>query len=215
MASTNTTVATTASRSAMHPLCDGRCRGAVNRAGWGVNRRSTGAGAAAGPAVPYHRRIDPPPALPARSRTAARVAGGALVAGVVAAAAAWQGGQGRDGAGSHAGVAVSVAVVAVVAVVGGRGRQRWAAAGWRRGVGAGWRSHGGWWRAGAVVWLALAAAAVGWDLWSFAARAHAWPTLSRELGRVSGHHPGRAALFGAWLLAGLTAALAARRRRAP
>ena len=135
---------------------------------------------------------------------------GAVLAGVLVGLSAFEGTLERDSAWAHASVAGAVVLALVAAVVFGRGHQRRVARSWVSGAVAGWRRAGPAYRSGVVLWAVLLAAAVGWDLASFAAQSHDLPTLSRIIGAVSRHPAGRGVLFGLWLAAGTYLALGRR-----
>lgn len=126
---------------------------------------------------------------------------------------AWEGVQGRYSAASHAGILAAIGVLLLLTLLGGRGRQRKASRAWagdaaravrttlagaRTGTARAW---------GALVWVLLIAATIGWDMTSFVEQQHDLPTLSRIFGAVTDHHWGRALLFAAWLVLGLYLAL--------
>lgn len=140
--------------------------------------------------------------------------------------AGWEGTLGRSSAGARVSVVVVFALVLVAAAAAGRGRQRTTTADWlRRAVsrlrtssppdaGSVDRLPA---RGAGVVWAALIAATVGWDLYSFGRQEHDLPTLSRLAGDVTAHEWGRALFFALWLALGAYLALGWRsppRRRA-
>jgi len=141
------------------------------------------------------------------------LAAGALLAIVAAAAAlsAWEGSLWRDQPSAHWSVAACIAGTAALALLAGHGRQRmtsveWLAEAWRSGTDpARRRSTYG---RGVTVWAILVAAAIAWDLTSFAAQVHDLPTLSYFAGHVTAHHWGRSLVFAAWLALGAYLALA-------
>jgi hypothetical protein len=110
-------------------------------------------------------------------------------------------------------VAVLIGAAFGAAAILGQGRQRQTGLTWvtdsARWVGQ-WRRQRSAQRLAVVVWTALIAAAVGWDLVSFIAQAHAYPTLSYFIGRVTRYPVGRGLCFGLWISLG--AYLAAGRR---
>ncbi len=106
--------------------------------------------------------------------------------------AAWEGTVGRDGAVSEAGV---LAAIVVAGAVGARSHRGEPLLPPRRSV-----------TAGVLVWVVLAVATAGWDLYAFLRQRHDLPTLSRLCGDVTGHQWGRALFFALWL--GLGAVLA-------
>jgi|GEM_PF-1219341 hypothetical protein len=167
--------------------------------------------------APY-RPVRHPPALcrwvwPLPRRIA--VLGIAVLVG--AAFCAWEGLQGRYSTASHVSILATIALVLTLAAAAGRGCQRrrsrtWARAAWRavraqlsrrraRSAAA----------AGALGWVVVISATVGWDAFSFAMQRHSLPTLSRLFGAVTDHEWGRALLFAAWLAFGLYLALGWRR----
>jgi hypothetical protein len=152
------------------------------------------------------RRTPRPP--PVTGLVVALVALAALVA-----AAWWEGDQWRDAPSAHVSVGAAVVVAWGVALVAGRQRQWRTTTTWWRDSGAAWRDAGAGYRAGLVVWAVLVTALVVWDVVSFAAQAHALPTLSREVGRLTAHHGGRALAVAVWLVLGGWLALGRRRGR--
>ncbi len=110
---------------------------------------------------------------------------------------------------------VLVASLGTVRLWRGPSRQR--SLGWLRSTGAsvaGWPGRPSLYGAGVLVWLALFASVVGWDLHSFLEEVHELPTLSYLLGRVTRFHAGRAALVAGWMAAGWYIVTARRGRRA-
>jgi hypothetical protein len=141
-----------------------------------------------------------------------------LLAGLAALALViWEGFQGRYSTGSHASVLAVIAGIGALALLAGRGRQRSRSSTWLRGAGAASRVLPTAGRArtaavaGAIVWVLLITATVGWDAASFAAQSRALPTLSRLFGDVTDHGWGRALVFAAWLALGVYLALGCRR----
>jgi hypothetical protein len=53
-----------------------------------------------------------------------------------------------------------------------------------------------------VLWAALVAATVGWDLVSFVFQSHDLPTLSYFIGQVTRYRIGRGVVFAVWLSLG-------------
>lgn len=133
---------------------------------------------------------------------------------------AWEGTLSRTSAAARSSVGVVIAIALLTAVGGGRNRQRGGSGAWAR-DGARALSSTLFGRAtrraaratvlGAAVWVALIAAAIGWDLYSFAVQLHAFPTLSRLFGDVTRHEWGRSVVFAGWLLLGGYVALGWRR----
>jgi hypothetical protein len=140
-------------------------------------------------------------------------AGGLLLAAALIALCIWVGGRSRDDPGARWTVGLTIGAAFVAAAVLGRRRQlrtgsTWIAdnARWVRH----WRRQPGAQLVAVVVWAVLIMAAVGWDLVSFLAQAHAYPTLSYFIGRVTRDPVGRGLVFALWLSLG--AYLAAGRR---
>ena len=141
------------------------------------------------------RRVWPLPRL---------VAGPALL-GLVA----WEGLQHRYSVASHASILAVIGATLLLALVAGRTRQRRRSRTW---LGDGWsavreqlvrrraRTAAA---AGALGWVLVISATVGWDGYSFAMQRHSLPTLSRLFGAVTGHDWGRALVFAAWIALGL------------
>lgn len=143
--------------------------------------------------------------MPPRRSRALLASGAAAGLGVCA----WEGTLVQRSPAAHASVLAMIAAALALAVLVGRGRQRAPSADWlRHGLetlhgdltGRGRRPAALW--AGTLLWVALVAATVGWDLNSFAHQAHDLPTLSRLVGDVTRHDWGRALVFAAWLALG-------------
>ncbi len=134
-----------------------------------------------------------------------------------AAFVSWEGVQGRFSTESHAGILAAIAVVLVLALVSGRGRQRKRGRTWVSDVARAMRApfDAGRRRTaralGALVWVLLIGATIGWDATSFTEQKHDLPTLSRLFGDVTDHDWGRALLFAAWVVLGLYLATGWRR----
>ena len=133
---------------------------------------------------------------------------------------AWEGTLQRTSVGARWSVGATIAAVLLAAVLWGRNRQQEGSGAWARHCAGALssaltgRATGRATRAvvlGAAVWVALIAAAIGWDLYSFALQLHALPTLSRLFGDVTRHEWGRRAVFAGWLLLGGYLALGWRR----
>jgi hypothetical protein len=146
-------------------------------------------------------------------RNRAQLVVGPLLAAALIALCVWVAGRSRDDPAAQWGVAVLIGAALGAAAILGQGRQRqtgpiWVAdnARWIRQ----WRRQPKAQLVAVGVWTVLILAAVGWDLVSFAAQAHAYPTLSYFIGRVTRYPVGRGLLFGLWLALG--AYLAAGRR---
>jgi hypothetical protein len=129
---------------------------------------------------------------------------------------AWEGVQGRYSAASHAGILAAIAVVLLLGMLTGRGRQRKRSGAWLGDAARAVRTMFAEGRVGtpgargALVWVLLIAATIGWDMTSFVEQQHSLPTLSRLFGAVTDHDWGRALLFAAWLVLGLYLALGRR-----
>jgi len=158
----------------------------------------------------------PPPRRGFVARTGPRVLGLVLILALIA----WEGTLQRFSAPSRWSVGSVIGVTVILSALVGRGRQRTTSTGWARraaAVVAGWRP-----RAvagppltaviGTVVWVALVAATIGWDLNSFVHEAHELPTLSRLFGGATDRMWGRALVFAAWVGLGGYLAVGARRR---
>jgi hypothetical protein len=125
----------------------------------------------------------------------------------------WVAGRSRDDPAAQWSVAVLIGAAFGAAAILGQGRQRQPGLTWlsdnarwvRR-----WRHQPRAQLVAVAAWSALLAAAVGWDLVSFVAQAHAYPTLSYFIGRVTRYPAGRGLVFALWL--GLGGYLAAGRR---
>jgi hypothetical protein len=140
--------------------------------------------------------------------------------GVAALAAAlafawWEGGLRQSQVPAHVGVLVVIGLGFATALVAGRRRQAIGTAAWVRGPLA-VRRHlaedpAG--TLGALVWIVLVLAAIGWDLNSFVHQSHDLPTLSSIFGHLTSTRGGRATVVALWLALG--AALATGWRRAP
>lgn len=131
---------------------------------------------------------------------------------------AWEGTIVQSSSTAHWSVLAVIAVTIGAAAVGGRGRQRERSGRWlRSGVGTVSGDLTGRHRrpavqiASTVVWAALIAATIGWDLYSFTHQHSYLPTLSRVVGTVTRHEWGRALVFSAWLALGAYLALGWRR----
>jgi hypothetical protein len=127
----------------------------------------------------------------------------------------FEGAQAQSSSTAHLSVLVVIGVVLVAAVAAGRGRQATSAARWVSGP-----THLRRTLAtepgtvlGAAVWTLLAAAAIGWDLYSFARQRPDLPTFSRIAGEVTGHWDGKSVVFGLWLVLGVALATGWRRPR--
>jgi hypothetical protein len=112
-----------------------------------------------------------------------------------------EGFQSRSSAAAHWTVGAAIVVGLTIAVVFGRGRQRTTSRAWAQGS---LRAvthvrtdplRG----ASSALWIALIAAAIAWDAYSFSHRSNRLPTLSRVLGGVTRYPLGRAAVVLAWL----------------
>ncbi len=142
----------------------------------------------------------------------------ALGIGLIAAAAAfawWEGGLRQSSPAAHWGILAAIAVGLVTALVAGRGRQAVTSADWARGPVA-LRRHYAEDPAttlGAVVWVVLILAAIGWDLNSFVHQSHNLPTLSSIFGHLTSTRGGRAAMVALWLALGAALATGWRRAR--
>lgn len=164
-----------------------------------------------------------------------RAAGALLPAAVIAGAtlaalSGWEATLSRYSTTAHWGVLAVIAAAVLGALAAGRGRQRrrsgdWAGAAVRalrgraagdtgRGPAAG-RSRWSILAAGVAVWIGLAAAAIGWDLYSFLVQSHQLPTLSRLFGDVTDHSWGRGLVFAAWAALGSYLAVGWRRPTGP
>ena len=117
----------------------------------------------------------------------------------------WQAGLTRDSPGARWSVGLLVVVALVMTIVMGRGRQRRSSGAWIA-QSAHWIQH---WRTqprslriAVIVWAALVAAVVDWDLVNFIVQSHTLPTLSYFIGRVSRYRAGRGVLFAVWLVIG-------------
>jgi hypothetical protein len=138
---------------------------------------------------------------------------GLLLAAALIALSIWAAGRSRDDPGAQWSVAVVIGAAFGAAAVLGQGRQRQTGSTWVA-DNARWVRH--WCRqpraqvVAVAVWTALLLAVVGWDLVSFVAQAHAYPTLSYYIGRVTRYPVGRGLVFALWL--GLGGYLAAGRR---
>jgi hypothetical protein len=122
-------------------------------------------------------------------------------------------GRSRDDPGAGWAVAVLIGAAFGAAAILGQGRQLKSGPTWltdnARSIRQ-WRRQPRAQLVAVVVWTTLVAAAVGWDLVSFIAQAHAFPTLSYYVGRVTRYPVGRGLCFALWLSLG--AYLAAGRR---
>jgi hypothetical protein len=95
-----------------------------------------------------------------------------------------------------------VAGAFVLALVLGRRRQRQTSRTWvaqsAHGVHT-WRMQPRSMVVAVILWAALVAATVGWDLVSFIFQSHALPTLSYFIGQVTRYRIGRGLCFALWL----------------
>jgi len=142
----------------------------------------------------------------------------ALAVAVLAAAAAfawWEGGLHQSQVSAHCGVLAAIALGFATALVAGRRRQALGSAAWAKGplpIGR----HVAEDRAGAlgaIVWIVLVLAAIGWDLNSFVHQSHDLPTLSSIFGHLTSTRGGRASVVALWLALGTTLAIGWRRAR--
>jgi hypothetical protein len=136
-----------------------------------------------------------------------------LLAAALIALCIWVAGRSRGDASAQWSVAVVIGAAFGAAAVLGQGRQGQTGSAFAA-DNARWVRH---WRrqpraqvVAVAVWTALLLAVVAWDLVSFAAQAHAYPTLSYFIGRVTRYPVGRGLVFALWL--GLGGYLAAGRR---
>lgn len=170
----------------------------------------TTAGATDPTTSPMLPALDDPRRAPPWQRIGVPAAAG--VAGL--ALSGWVGTLSRTDVGSGAAVLSAVGAALAVAVVAGRDRQRSSTSEWLASAGRGAlrrrASTPGAWTAG-LVWVALIAATVGWDLYALFAASSGLPTLSRLIGAVTAHRAGRAAVFAGWLVLGVVVALGWRR----
>lgn len=145
-----------------------------------------------------------------------------VVVAALAALSGWEATLSRYSTPAHWGVLAVIAAAVLGALVAGRRRQRMHTLDW---VGVLGRALGGpaSWRqpwpaplvAGAIIWTALAAAAIGWDLYSFLVQAHQLPTLSRLFGDVTDRAWGRGLVFAAWAALGCYLAVGWRQPAGP
>jgi hypothetical protein len=131
----------------------------------------------------------------------------ALVIAAVAAAAAfawWEGGLHQSQVSAHVGVLALIALGFSAALVAGRRRQAIGSAAWVEGplsVRRHWAENPAG-TLGAVVWVVLVLAAIGWDLNSFVHQSHNLPTLSSIFGHLTSTRGGRASMVALWLALG-------------
>jgi hypothetical protein len=127
----------------------------------------------------------------------------------------WEGGLGQASVAAHVGVVAAIGLAIGTAVLVGRGRQPLRSRQWATGPLAVRRHYAAAPPAtvGALIWVALVLAVVGWDLNSFVHQHHDLPTLSSIFGHVTDSRAGRAGLVALWLALG--AALAGGWRRRP
>jgi hypothetical protein len=117
----------------------------------------------------------------------------------------WEAGLSRDSDGAHRSVVLLMVAAYVTALVLGRSRQRQTSRAWLARGGRdirGWRTHSTRALLAAVIWAALIAAVVGWDIVSFVYQAHDLPTLSYFIGHVTAYRVGRGLVFALWLAIG-------------
>jgi hypothetical protein len=99
-------------------------------------------------------------------------------------------------------VVLCIAAAFVVAILVGRRRQIRTGRNWLVQSGRwiwGWRTQRRRQVVALVVWSTLILAVVGWDVTSFVVQAHALPTLSYYMGRVTRYPVGRGLFFFLWL----------------
>jgi hypothetical protein len=138
-------------------------------------------------------------------RDRAQLVAGLLLAAALIALSVWMAGRSRDDPDAQWSVAVLIGAAFGAAAILGQGRQRQPGLTWVI-DNARWVRQ--WHRqpraqvVAVVVWTALLVAAVGWDLVSFVAQAHAYPTLSYFIGRVTRYPVGRGLVFALWLSLG-------------
>ncbi len=145
-----------------------------------------------------------------RRRKARRIslAGGALLSAAIIWLSSWQGGLSRDAVEAHRSVGlVGVGALVAMVVLGWRRQRRTSRAWAARTVRLTW----GWWgqpreiRVSVLVWCAVVAGVIGWDLFSFVVQSPSFPTLSTLIGHVTRHPVGRGILFALWLVLGVYA----------
>ena len=142
----------------------------------------------------------------------------ALAVVLVAAAAAfcwWEGGLRQSSTAAQLGVLATIALALVTAVVAGAGRQATTAGAWIQGPLRVRRHFGETPHAtvAVVIWIALVASVIGWDLNSFVHQSHDLPTLSSIVGHVTSSRPGRSVVVALWLTLGAALTVGWRRSR--
>jgi hypothetical protein len=74
----------------------------------------------------------------------------------------------------------------------------------------GWRDQPREIRISVLVWCAVVAGVVGWDLFSFLVQSASFPTLSTLVGHITRFPVGRGILFALWLVVGVCAVAGSR-----